>query len=113
MRVQSAKGEISMTTRGMWLTKRHSPDSEEESDEFYTRPAKKQKETQATVMDYFGKAGGSKLTQRMKPASPPKAKAQTTRADSDYEDLPRAAETKRTGRGTGRKYIELVSSSSE
>ncbi len=113
MRVRSAKGESAMTVRGMWLTNRRSPDSEEESDEFYTRPAKKQKETQATVTDFFGKASGSKLTQRMKPASPPKAKAQAAKADSDYEDLPRAPASRRTGRGTVRKYIELVSSSSE
>ncbi|KAF8349867.1 DNA topoisomerase II [Amanita rubescens] len=93
--------------------KRKSPDSEEESDEFYTRPAKKQRETQATVTEYFGKASGSKLTQKMKPASPPKAKVQVAKADSDYEDLPRAPVSRRIGRGTGRKYIELVSSSSE
>jgi len=110
MEVDRPKTKAQMKGKENDNTKRKSPDSEEESDEFYTRPAKKQKETQATVTEYFGKASGSKLTQRMKPASPPKAKAQAAMVDSDYEELPRAPESRRTGR---RKYVELVSSSSE
>lgn len=96
------------------MTKESSPDSGEASDEEYTRPAKRQKEkskTQTTVKDYFSKESMSKLTQRMKPASPPKHKAKAPSDESDYEDVPRATEV-RTGRGS-RKYVEIVSSSSE
>lgn len=68
------------------------------------QPPKKKQATQTTVADFFGKAGGSaesskaskpkptKITQKMKPASPPKAKKPAIRvADSDDEldyDLP-------------------------
>ena len=63
------------------------------------------------MKDYFSKDSTSKLTQRMKPASPPKRKAKVPSDESDYEEVPRATEA-RTGRGT-RKYVEIVSSSSE
>ena len=93
-------------------------------DALYTKPAKKQKamsKTQTTVNDYFGKGKGntSKLTQRMKPASPPKAKAKPKRVveseddyeDIDYSDLPKPPESKRTG---GRKnYVDILSSEEE
>ena len=96
------------------MIKESSPDSEEDWDKEYTRPAKKQKEktkTQATVKDYFSKESTSKLTQRMKPASPPKRKGKGPSDESDYEDVPRAAGARTGGRGT-RKYVEILSSSS-
>jgi DNA topoisomerase II len=93
----------------------------------YTKPAKKQKavsKTQTTVKDYFskGKSNASKLTQRMKPASPPKAKTRPNKViesedeyeDIDYSDLPKPPESKRTGgRGAGKNYVDILSSSEE
>lgn len=87
----------------------------------HTKPAKKQKamlKTQATVTDYFGKAETSKLTQKMKPASPKgkgKGKGKAVKSEdedeSDFEDLPKPPASRRAGRGVRKNYVEIMSSS--
>ncbi|KAK2461741.1 hypothetical protein APHAL10511_006204 [Amanita phalloides] len=95
--------------------KRKSPSSEEESEpdeDENKRPAKKQKATsrmQASVTDYFSKANGSKLTQRMKPASPPKAKGKA-KAASDESDMDYVVRKGRETRKVQHNYVEIESS---
>jgi hypothetical protein len=70
------------------------------------------------VKNYFskGKSNASKLTQRIMPASPPKAKTRLNKVieSIDYSDLPKLPESKRTGgQGAGKNYVDILSSSEE
>jgi hypothetical protein len=79
-----------------------SPDiDEDDSDEdLYVRPAKK------------NKTATKKISQSMKPASPPKPKKVAVRlSDSSDEELPKAPA--RPARGAPKKYVEIVSDGEE
>lgn len=103
----------------------------DEDDEFDEIPKPPKKKKQAEVTDFFSKPGPSgaakkpaaprKISQSMKPASPPKAKKAPPKiidnSDDDdemnYDDLPkpppRTAGPSRAARAVAKKYVEILS----
>ena len=102
-------------------------DDDESDDEAYIRPAaKKTKTTQASVTDFFGKAGPPEVTTKKATARKPSGskpaaakKPVSKKVESDVEDeivISDVAETRpaaptRAARGNAKKYIEIGSDS--
>lgn len=85
---------------------------DEGPDEVAIQPAKKKTEDERPAV------GKKKLSKRMKPASPPKAKKAIKYEDEsdgimDYDDLPKGPPRSRVARGAPKKYVEVLSEGSE
>lgn len=104
-------------------------DEDDSDEDMYVKPAKKKKPAGDST-EYFGKAGPAtkkagvvprKISQSMKPASPPKAKKGKKAEESDdmmdYDDLPkppaRSTAPARAARGAVKKYVEIMSDDDE
>ncbi|KAG7450762.1 type II DNA topoisomerase [Guyanagaster necrorhizus] len=99
-------------------------EEEENDDGGEPVPKKKAGTTQSPVTDYFTKAGPSepkktKLTKKMKPASPPKAKKSPPKVvdsddddDMDYDSIPKPPRTTRPPRAAAasRNYMDVENS---